>query len=406
VGGLALSLPFSIAADNACLAVAGLGALVAWVGDRQVRRAFRRLLRHPLAWSFLATVALSGVAALLSEDTHRAWKEWRSHWLILTFLVALFAGRSVRFRDRTMGLLAFSATLSALVGILQVAGGVRLGPLVLAPSIRAHSTLFVLTFAGIYYQVLLAELGWIFSPGAPRGRRWWVAGWIVQLVAFFLTIARGAWIALWVGAIGMTLTSSRWRRRLAAVLAVAFLAQVAIFAMPRSYHRFYFLKEPLSRTHDRSVRSRMVLWSMALEMWRDHPWLGVGLGDFTVEAEKRLRGRYTKSTGHAHNMYLQVLATQGVIGFVPFVLFWALFLRELFGRARRGDTFARGVAFAVVALLVGSLTENAIDDSEVLMTTYLLAGLALAGPGKREESPRGVERGRRGSRHSGLWNPS
>ncbi len=95
-----------------------------------------------------------------------------------------------------------------------------------------------------------------------------------------------------------------------------------------------------------------------------------------------------KTATDSHNIYLQVLATRGLVGFIPFVCFWFVLLRSLrrarstcaartvAGSERFALHFIDGVTAATVAVLVGALSENNIDDSEVFTAFMLLVGMA------------------------------
>ena len=86
--------------------------------------------------------------------------------------------------------------------------------------------------------------------------------------------------------------------------------------------------------------------------------------------------------GDSHNIYLQTLATRGLVGFIPFVAFWIVVFQVLF-RSRRqternsiGFNLVSGVMGATVAVLIGALTENNLDDSEVYIAYMFLLGMA------------------------------
>jgi O-antigen ligase len=132
------------------------------------------------------------------------------------------------------------------------------------------------------------------------------------------------------------------------------------------------------------VATRLVLWDMSWHMFLDHPLLGVGMGDYSIEAEKRLAARHVRTTVDSHNIYLQLLATRGLLGFIPFVAYFVVLVLTLWKRLRSAAPgsmaryYAIGALAATAALLAGALTENNIDDAEVLTAFMFLVGLALA----------------------------
>jgi O-antigen ligase len=131
--------------------------------------------------------------------------------------------------------------------------------------------------------------------------------------------------------------------------------------------------------------SRPEFWSVALDMLRDHPLLGVGPDNFRSEFAA-YSGVDADNLGiHAHDQYLEALADTGVLGFVT--LAWLL--------TRLVRTSAAGVQRALGqsdwpwrAALLGSLTawllHALLDDFERFWPTsvafWLIAGLTLCAP--------------------------
>jgi O-antigen ligase len=143
------------------------------------------------------------------------------------------------------------------------------------------------------------------------------------------------------------------------------------------------------------VSTRLVLWDMSWHMFLDHPLLGVGMGDYSLEAEKRLSERKVRTTVDSHNVFLQILATRGLVGFVPFAAFFVVLIRSLWmiaARCERGSLarhYAVGALGVTAAVLAGALTENNVDDSEVFMAFMFLVGVARSAlhPGADDARP-------------------
>jgi O-antigen ligase len=135
---------------------------------------------------------------------------------------------------------------------------------------------------------------------------------------------------------------------------------------------------------DRNVATRLVLWDMSWRMFLDHPLLGVGMGDYSIEAEQRLAQRNVRTTVDSHNIFLQVLATRGLLGFIPFVAYFVVLTGSLWKRMRAAPPgslprhYAAGALAATAAVLVGALTENNLDDAEVFAAFMFLVGVARA----------------------------
>jgi O-antigen ligase len=128
---------------------------------------------------------------------------------------------------------------------------------------------------------------------------------------------------------------------------------------------------------------RTHFWKVTLDIIRDHPVLGTGLGSFGVVYTK-----YDTQTGmlrleQAHNDYLQVLSDAGIAGGI----IGASFLLILFGtgikRLQTQDGFRRGVTAGALAgcfaVLVHSLFDFTLHTTANALLFLILCGLATVG---------------------------
>ena len=210
-----------------------------------------------------------------------------------------------------------------------------------------------------------------------------MGGLAVQFVAIIFTVTRGAWVALFAGLATVCILV---RNKTVLALSAAAVAAITIFAFVTVEDTGRNISPAkLFKEIDIHAGTRLVLWDVAWDLFKKHPLLGVGMGDYSTEAEKLLGERYVTTTTDSHNVYLQVLATRGLVGFVPFALFWFVVLRSLFrlkGRSAKGSAawhYAVGAIGVTVAMLFGALTENNVDDEEVFIAYMFILGLAFSG---------------------------
>lgn len=77
---------------------------------------------------------------------------------------------------------------------------------------------------------------------------------------------------------------------------------------------------------------RLLMWEDSIKIWKKHPVIGTGIGDFQNDVERMMANKesdLSKSWKHAHNFYLEYLATTGIIGFLAttfFLLVWPFFV--------------------------------------------------------------------------------
>ena len=61
-----------------------------------------------------------------------------------------------------------------------------------------------------------------------------------------------------------------------------------------------------------AILERLAHWHAAWAMWGEHPWLGVGIGNYAFVYPRYALPRWSDPLGHAHNYYLNVADELGV----------------------------------------------------------------------------------------------
>jgi O-antigen ligase len=153
--------------------------------------------------------------------------------------------------------------------------------------------------------------------------------------------------------------------------------------------------DPASARFHKSNLQRYWMYKSALKIFCDYPITGVGQRNFSrvyatyVPEELRdprtLRddGRVYIGFAHAHSLYLNLMATQGMLGLAAFLWLIAAGVRLAWRNYRTHDdallrTVSLGVLTAMVAFLaLGTIDENS-RDSESIMQLWFLMGITMA----------------------------
>ena len=119
-------------------------------------------------------------------------------------------------------------------------------------------------------------------------------------------------------------------------------------------------------------------------MFKDHPWLGVGLFQNQVKIQNyhyKVQDRQGM-VGHAHNNYIQVLVGVGVFGFLFYMWFCIKSYIDVFKgyiiSKQRGaySGYLLGGIGALTSFYISGLTESNFFDGEVThMYVFVLAVL-------------------------------
>ena len=230
------------------------------------------------------------------------------------------------------------------------------------------------------------DLGLIMALSIPmsyyllihnRGRMAWV--YRLQLVlagtTVLLTASRGATLATVVALMIVPLTLARLtaRQRIAVVLTVSVLVCAALFFVPSSsWDRLSTMPSELEQG---TLTGRTIVWRAGWEIFRAHPFLGIGANAFRVIVSRVLvepiRPGDHDPAPPAHNTFLSVLVEYGVIGFILFCALLGVLAVSLKAMPR----FPRRlwiVSLAVWVVGVSSLTW------EMRKPTWFFFGLIMA----------------------------
>lgn len=82
---------------------------------------------------------------------------------------------------------------------------------------------------------------------------------------------------------------------------------------------------------------RNIIWTQAINMIKDYPLVGVGIGTFPLELSNyfKLSNVNVKITDYALNTYLQILAENGIFSFVFFIGFYVTLFTIIFNNLKK-----------------------------------------------------------------------
>ena len=259
-------------------------------------------------------------------------------------------------------------------------------------------------FAGYMELALALPLGLLFAGAVERERRLlYIFAAAIMGIALVLTNSRGGMIALVAeimfvvlmsGVAGRRSSGSGSRdaeedegrgarlRRLALRAALGFALVVALFVGVVLFGGEDALNRLVGTVNSEDpTTGRLHFWRGALEIIRDHPLLGVGLGAFGVAYS-----RYDLGNGklfrleQAHNDYLQVLSDAGVVGALLGLFFVVMLFRTGLRRMQSNSSFRRGVALGALtgcfAVLVHSFFDFTLHTTANALLFLLLAAFA------------------------------
>ncbi|MBZ5493468.1 MAG: O-antigen ligase family protein [Acidobacteriia bacterium] len=211
---------------------------------------------------------------------------------------------------------------------------------------------------------------------------------VFAATALLLTQSRGgllAFVAILIAQVCLAARDRKTRiKRVALVLIVCLLAAAVA--------GFFFQR--LGEIDDFTTVSRLAIWGGAFTVFARSPLLGTGFGNL-----RGLMGGLLSLpdgwTGDAHNLYLELLAETGLIGFLVFGVVIVLALRNAVKLLRKAhDNFNKMIALAIVSAICGVLVHGTVDylfhtTPQVTALFFVVLGLLSAQGSIPEAAPSG-----------------
>ncbi len=365
-----LALPVSIAGTNIA---AGLLTALLLRGALRAEMAPWEKLKSPALYALLAYCAAAALSALLGVDPGNSLgallKDLHKVWILSLFLVFL----SLMPSPSVSKPLAAAFGAMAFLGLYQVATE-RTGD---TAWVRAHGFVHPVTYGE---QMTLAFLGGLCFLGSREGAKGKALGWgFLGLIGLALVLnqTRGAFLGLAAGFAALCRLERSFRPW--ALRAAGTALGVLIFweLMPTGGRSLHELAQKPELWYAggqlNPYLARYSLWKAALEIFRDHPWAGVGPGNYRMVFADYFQGSIDNESvwGSAHNLYLHHLAERGLLGMTGLALALGVLTATAWKRARqKPNPWNLWAASALVAFLVMNLTEVAFQNEQV--TTLVL----------------------------------
>lgn len=151
------------------------------------------------------------------------------------------------------------------------------------------------------------------SRGKPVQWVWWFHL-VLAPTAMLLTGTRGSLLSLAVVAVMVPATYARLSRLQKGLFAVALLGLAACVAWLLPAYTSERLMSIGSELSQGTLTNRTLIWKAGLDVFREHPLIGVGSGAYGASVFSRLDVAYA-----AHNTFLSVLVEEGVVGAMIFL---------------------------------------------------------------------------------------
>lgn len=411
----------SIAATNVFLGISTLLFLINLYRDKRVNLNEDKVPYLKAIGVFASTLLIS---ALCSGDIVQGLKTWADFfiWRFMPFLILMFVFDKKDAAKKVYYAILGVFLVDALYVIYQ---GVFVYKLNINWARPYGFTGHPMTFAGFLCILVPILLVLVFeSKVLGKYSKLALPAFIVGSGALVLNSTRGAWLAVGI-VVGLICLNYMFRSKKIFIGCIALILAGGLLlvnnqAFMKRVNTFNSLK---SATQD----PRFEIWDVAVVLFKEHPILGVGLGQFkdeyrdkytevhlVNENQKKLAAEYKKYIDnrnakkltpaqkkmtkekrnelhdayvaqqsyegvgrltHAHNNFLQMLAENGLVGFAGYVFAFGYILwRNIKNYFVNKNPYALMIAGSTGALVLQGLTEYNFGNGAVMKLYWLVLG--------------------------------
>lgn len=374
---LLCGLMFSLPIGTSPSAIMGLTLMFVWIISGEFYRHRRLYLAEPLCWPVLSIIAIHWIALIYTPDLYGMGLEFakKTYYWIYAFILSCIMIPEDRVEYIIKAFL-FGLCINAIVGFLQFVG--------LFPT---NDNNFYTGFPGGYSSLaLFLNLGIVvssyFFKKSENKRLKVLYIFLLAIYCGHLSIidSRSGYITFAILSPLVAYNLVR-RRGTIAVILINILLLLALILSPIVQKRIKRTIEDIriqmeldkdlkwgNRYTGKGVEQqidRIFMWRKAIELFLDHPIMGVGTGGYKKSII--LHGGQ-RGMAHPHNNILYMAVSFGVIGIILFIWFFWIFYKKVWGYKKTPLGYFI-LMYGIIFIIAGMLDTTIINaDSAYLLS--------------------------------------
>ncbi|MBU2538760.1 MAG: tetratricopeptide repeat protein [Proteobacteria bacterium] len=394
------NLPQRIVIETGCLLLA-----LSWLATQAIGNESKTPKLPVFTWVLLAFLCWSLFTVPFTFNTYEGWeigRQWLTAFLFF-FLISQIAVSSDQ-RRQTLSVMFGAAFLVAILGICQHLFGFSFIPQLAPPAANyANKNM------AVHFIVLLFPVGGFLFLTAQRNLTAWLTALMLSLITVYLlyTQTRAGWLAVTIQCLlfavlckttQLTLTPLWSRQKKWALVTGGIIVLTMMNIGPAGFTPGYEAVglRAASIASVQGNHARFAIWADTISLIKEHPLLGVGLGNLKVHfpsVQKESLFLYTQYLKDAHNDYLQIWAELGLVGLSLFVFFigsLGVFFYRTYKECRGNLTKTLellAIALSLVGIGINGLFCFPLERMIPLFTIMVMLGLvaSLAREGKPDK---------------------
>lgn len=315
------------------------------------------------------------IAILFSNSYKIGFSYFIKDYSIILFLpFVVWPLFNERLAHNMIWLFALSLLVSSIIMIYQGYGNVV--------NLRTNGFIGHMNYAGATAILVPAILVYIHTNPytAPKIK---FIGYLIAAIAVIGSVYNGTRaIFVDLGVVGVVYALLFWKPKIKQAIAVGFTIGVLLLTVGtiKSSER---IKDFNPNTM--SIVTRLQMWEIGFETWKNNPILGVGVGQCpTIDFVQDHNGEWHTNLvekkawndrAHLHNLVVQTITETGLVGLAGMLTYWLYILMVFLKHTiKNRNLFARVGFFGVLGFLCHSMTDYVYGiTSEAILVSVLIS---------------------------------
>lgn len=322
---------------------------------------------------FVLVELLSRIFAIFPEEAVVGIKRYL---LVLVFFVnpGIIKSRETILKYLTIILAVFS--LLSCVELYKFA--VNLTDNLLTSSfaeIRIDYFTYPITNGEMKMLLLMTTLPFLLTKGTYNIKKRYLTLILIPIIlSLFLTQSRNVYLAVFVSVVIYGIFRN-WKFLVSFILFISIVWVVSPISVKERTKSIFDANHP-------SNKSRMVMWGVGMQIFKDHPVLGVGDNQITDVYKLYKKPEFHGEGSHFHSNLVMILVTTGIAGLIFYLLFWiSLFYYSIKDFRNAKDEFDRtllwGIILSMISFNISGIFEWNFGDWEVATLLYYIISLVF-----------------------------
>ncbi len=320
----------------------------------------------PLKYPVLCLVSASVISILRSKSPVAS-----IHGFYYVLLLAMFYGivsASIKKMGERTGFITSLIIVSSLISVYFLMQYFNIDPLGLREDYPSATFTNQNFLAGFLIIVLPLSIAFAFMSHQKLYRIIFLLSIALIFISILFTKTRGAWVSMALGTafffyIARHDITIRKKRMVLALLLFAVFTIAIVRLGEGEKSSFAERFKSIFNLEESSNKHRILMWRSSLDMIKDSPWIGIGIGTFEINYPayqgKYLRlkeySNYTGSTIHAHNEYIETAAETGILGIGSLIWFIIAIFKYGFSLLKNREREERLLIIAILSCIATTL---------------------------------------------------